>query len=43
MPQEIVDAYPELEKADISQALRYAARLSSEKAKSLPMKGAAGA
>ena len=41
--QEIVEAYPELEKEDISQALRYAAWLSSEKAKSLPIKGAAGA
>jgi len=41
--KEILDAYPELEKEDINQALRYAAWLSSEKAKSLPIKGAAGA
>jgi uncharacterized protein (DUF433 family) len=40
---EILDAYPELEKEDINQALRYAAWLSSEKAKPLPIKGAAGA
>jgi uncharacterized protein (DUF433 family) len=41
-PKEILNAYPELEKEDINQALRYAAWLSSEKAKSLPIKGAAG-
>lgn len=40
---EILEAYPELQKDDITQALRYAAWLSSEKAKPLPMKGAAGA
>jgi transcriptional regulator with GAF, ATPase, and Fis domain len=37
--EEILDAYPEIEKEDISQALRYAAWLSSEKAKSLPING----
>ena len=41
--QEILEAYPELEKEDIDQALRYAAWLSSEKAKPLPIKGTAGA
>jgi uncharacterized protein (DUF433 family) len=37
---EIIKAYPELEEEDISQALRYAAWLSSEKAKFIPVKGA---
>jgi uncharacterized protein (DUF433 family) len=41
--QEILEAYPDLEKEDISQALRYAAWLSSEKALPFPMKGAASA
>jgi uncharacterized protein (DUF433 family) len=41
--REILAAYPELEEEDISQALHYAAWLSSEKAKSIPIKGAAGA
>jgi uncharacterized protein (DUF433 family) len=40
---EILEAYPELEEEDISQALHYAAWLSSEKAKSLPIKGAGSA
>jgi len=37
---EIIKAYPELEEEDITQALRYAAWLSSEKAKVIPVKGA---
>lgn len=41
--QEILEAYPELEQEDISQALHYAAWLSSEKATPLPIKGAPGA
>jgi uncharacterized protein (DUF433 family) len=41
--QEILKAYPELEEEDITQALRYAAWLSSEKAKPIPLKGVAGA
>jgi uncharacterized protein (DUF433 family) len=41
--KEVVEAYPELEEEDINQALRYAAWLSSERAKPLPVKGAAGA
>ena len=41
--REIIEAYPELEEEDINQALRYAAWLSSEKAKPFPIKGAAGA
>jgi len=41
--RDILEAYPELEKEDIAQTLRYAAWLSLEKAKALPMKGAAGA
>jgi hypothetical protein len=41
--QEILKAYPELEKEDITQALKYAARVSSEKPRSVPMKGASGA
>jgi uncharacterized protein (DUF433 family) len=40
--KEILEAYPELEEEDINQALRYAAWLSSERAKSLPIKGAVG-
>ncbi len=41
--QEILEAYPDLEKEDIGQALRYAAWLSSEKALPFPMKGAVSA
>jgi uncharacterized protein (DUF433 family) len=41
--QEILKAYPELEEEDITQALRYAVWLSSEKAKPIPLKGVAGA
>ena len=41
--QEILRAYPELEEEDITQALKYAAWLSSEKAKPIPLKGAVGA
>jgi len=39
-PKEIVQAYPELEEEDVAQALRYAAWLSSEKARPIRMKGA---
>jgi uncharacterized protein (DUF433 family) len=42
-PQEILKAYPELEEEDIIQALKYAAWLSSEKARPIPLKGVAGA
>jgi len=38
--EEILKAYPELEKEDIVQAIKYAAWLSSEKAKIIPLKGA---
>jgi uncharacterized protein (DUF433 family) len=41
--QEILKAYPELEEEDITQALRYAAWLSSEKAKPVPLRGVADA
>jgi len=41
--KEVVTAYPELEEEDINQALRYAAWLSSDRTKPLPIKGAAGA
>jgi uncharacterized protein (DUF433 family) len=41
--QQILKAYPELEEEDIFQALRYAAWLSSEKAKFLPLEGVTGA
>jgi uncharacterized protein (DUF433 family) len=40
---EILKAYPELEEGDIVQALHYAAWLSSEKARSIPLKGVKGA
>lgn len=36
--RDILTAYPELEEEDIMQALRYAAWLASEKAKSIPIK-----
>lgn len=36
--QKILDAYPELEKEDIIQSLKYAAWLSSEKTRSIPSK-----
>ena len=36
---EILKAYPELEEEDIVQALKYAAWLSSEKVKPIPIKG----
>jgi len=38
--EEILKAYPELEEEDIVQALKYAAWLSSEKARPIPLKGA---
>jgi uncharacterized protein (DUF433 family) len=41
--KEVLEAYPELEEEDINQALRYAAWLSSDRTKSLPIKGTAGA
>jgi uncharacterized protein (DUF433 family) len=41
--QEILKAYPELEEEDIVQALQYAAWLSSEKARPIPLKGVRGA
>jgi uncharacterized protein (DUF433 family) len=41
--EEILKAHPELEEEDIVQALRYAAWLSSEKAKLIPFKGVIGA
>ena len=41
--QEILKAYTELEEEDIVQALQYAAWLSSEKARPVPLKGAKGA
>jgi len=39
--KEIVKAYPELEEEDVIQALKYAAWLSSEKTRPIPVKGAA--
>ena len=41
--REILKAYPKLEEEDIVQALKYAAWLSSEKAKPNPLKGVIGA
>jgi len=41
--EEILAAYPELEKEDIVQALKYAAWLASEKTVIIPIKGAVGA
>jgi uncharacterized protein (DUF433 family) len=38
--KEIVKAYPELEEEDVVQALKYAAWLSSEKTRPIPLKGA---
>jgi uncharacterized protein (DUF433 family) len=40
--QEILKAYPELEEDDITQALKYAAWLASEKAKPIPLKEVVG-
>lgn len=40
--REILDAYPELEDEDITQALKYAAWSSSERTRLVPLKGAAG-
>ena len=40
--REILKAYPELEEEDILQALQYAAWLSSEKARPIPLKGVRG-
>jgi len=40
--QEILKTYPELEEEDITQALKYAAWLSSEKTRPIPLKGAVG-
>ena len=41
--KKILNDYPELEKEDIMQALKYAAWLSSEKIRILPAKGVADA
>ncbi len=41
--EEILKAYPELEEEDIVQALKYAAWLSSEKVRPIPLKGARSA
>lgn len=41
--QEILTAYPELEKEDIAQALKYAAWLASEKTMYIPIRRVAGA
>ncbi len=41
--EEILAAYPELEKDDIPQALKYAAWLASEKTVLIPIKGAVSA
>jgi len=41
--EEILKAYPELEEEDIIQSLKYAAWLSSEKTKFIPLKGVEGA
>jgi len=41
--EEVLGAYPEVEEEDIAQALKYAAWVSSERAKQIPLKGAAGA
>jgi uncharacterized protein (DUF433 family) len=41
--REILKTYPELEGEDIVQALKYAAWVSSEKMRFIPMKGARGA
>jgi uncharacterized protein (DUF433 family) len=38
--KEILQAYPELAEEDIAQSLKYAAWLSSERARSLPIKEA---
>jgi uncharacterized protein (DUF433 family) len=40
---EILKAYPELEEEDIVQAMKYAAWLSSERTKIIPLKGVGGA
>jgi len=37
--KEILKAYPELEEEDVVQALKYAAWLSSEKTRPIPLKG----
>lgn len=41
--KDILKAYPELEEEDVVQALKYAAWLSSEKTRPIPLKGATGA
>ena len=41
--RESLNTYPELEGEDIVQALKYAAWVSSEKMRFIPMKGARGA
>ena len=41
--KEILKTYPELEEEDIIQSLKYAAWLSSEKTKFIPLKGVEGA
>ena len=40
--EEILKAYPELEREDIIQAMRYAAWLSTEKTKFIPLKEVGG-
>jgi uncharacterized protein (DUF433 family) len=40
--QDILKTYPELEEEDITQALKYAAWLSSEKTRPIPEKGTVG-
>ncbi len=39
--KEVLKAYPELEEEDVVQALKYAAWLSSEKTRPIPLKGGA--
>lgn len=41
--KDVLKAYPELEEEDIVQSMKYAAWLSSEKAKVIPLKGVANA
>ena len=40
--REILKTYPEIEEEDVAQALKYAAWLSSEKTRPIPLKGAIG-
>lgn len=41
--KDVLKTYPELEEEDIVQSMKYAAWLSSEKAKVIPLKGVANA